>query len=128
MELDEDVDSTILARNTPSYVGRDFQDLRQMAKKMAKTRVINQMANKWFDPPDFESILKVQESCKNDDRLSKLVVKMSDFTSAIKKIQPAAKREGFATVPDVTWKDVGAMEEDRKEIELKVLARVNDPG
>ena len=68
MELDEDVDSAILARNTPSYVGRDFQDLRQMAKKMAKTRVINQMANKWFDPPDFESILKVQESCKNDDR------------------------------------------------------------
>ena len=68
MELDEDVDSALLARNTPSYVGRDFQDLRQMAKKMAKTRVINQMANKWFDPPDFESILKVQESCKNDDR------------------------------------------------------------
>ena len=53
---------------------------------------------------------------------------MSDFTTAIKKIQPAAKREGFATVPDVTWKDVGAMEEVRKEIELKVLARVNDPG
>ena len=51
---------------------------------------------------------------------------MSDFNAAIKKIQPAAKREGFATVPDVTWSDVGAMENVRKEIELKVLARVND--
>ena len=52
---------------------------------------------------------------------------MSDFNAAIKKIQPAAKREGFATIPDVTWKDVGAMDAVRKEIELKVLARVNDP-
>ena len=68
MELDDDVDSAILARNTPSYVGRDFQDLRRMAKKMAKTRIINQMANRFFDPPDFASILWVQETHKNDDR------------------------------------------------------------
>ena len=26
---------------------------------------------------------------------------------AVKKVQPSAKREGFATVPNVTWKDIG---------------------
>ena len=68
MEMDEDVDSAVLARNTPSYVGRDFQDLRSMAKKMAKIRIINSMTNNYFNPPNFESILRVQETCKNDER------------------------------------------------------------
>jgi hypothetical protein len=30
-------------------------------------------------------------------------VEMSDFTAAAKSVQPTAKREGFAVVPDVTW-------------------------
>jgi ribosome biogenesis ATPase len=43
-----------------------------------------------------------------------LVVKMQDFTEAIKCIQPTAKREGFAVAPDVTWADVGALAEAMK--------------
>jgi ribosome biogenesis ATPase len=27
---------------------------------------------------------------------------------ALKEIQPSAQRKGFATVPDVTWSDIGA--------------------
>lgn len=30
-------------------------------------------------------------------------VEMRDFTAAAKSVQPTAKREGFAVVPDVTW-------------------------
>ena len=30
-------------------------------------------------------------------------VEMKDFLSAAKSVQPSAKREGFAVVPDVTW-------------------------
>jgi ribosome biogenesis ATPase len=40
-----------------------------------------------------------------------LRVTMSDFQGACKSIQPSAKREGFAVVPDVTWSDVGALAE-----------------
>jgi hypothetical protein len=36
---------------------------------------------------------------------------MADFLWAAKSVQPSAKREGFAVVPDVTWKDVGALAE-----------------
>ena len=28
---------------------------------------------------------------------------MGDFEVAITNVQPSAKREGFATIPDVTW-------------------------
>lgn len=43
--------------------------------------------------------------------LNEVFLTMSDFTSAIKQIQPSAKREGFAVVPNVTWNDVGALSE-----------------
>ena len=36
-------------------------------------------------------------------------------------IQPSAKREGFATVPDVSWEDVGALENIREELSLAIL-------
>jgi ribosome biogenesis ATPase len=29
---------------------------------------------------------------------------------ALKEIQPSAQRKGFATVPDVTWSDIGAQQ------------------
>jgi ribosome biogenesis ATPase len=40
-------------------------------------------------------------------------VEMSDFIAAAKSVQPTAKREGFAVVPNVTWGDVGALAEVR---------------
>jgi ribosome biogenesis ATPase len=36
---------------------------------------------------------------------------MADFEAAIPHVQPSIKREGFATLPDVTWADVGALDE-----------------
>ena len=36
-------------------------------------------------------------------------------------MQPSAKREGFATVPNVTWDDVGALEAVREELSYAIL-------
>ena len=38
------------------------------------------------------------------------------FQAALKVVQPSAKREGFATVPGVSWADVGALTNIRKTI------------
>lgn len=40
---------------------------------------------------------------------------MDDNTllKAISRVQPTAKREGFATVPGVTWSDIGALTDVR---------------
>ena len=39
----------------------------------------------------------------------------------LESVQPSSKREGFATVPDVTWEDVGALEDIRAELSLAIL-------
>jgi hypothetical protein len=48
------------------------------------------------------------------------------FQEALKVVQPSAKREGFATVPDVTWEDVGALEGVREELSYAILVCVAD--
>ena len=44
-----------------------------------------------------------------------------DLQEAVKIVQPSAKREGFATVPDVTWNDIGALKAIREELQMAIL-------
>jgi transitional endoplasmic reticulum ATPase len=43
------------------------------------------------------------------ETLLKLEVTMTDFTEALKEIEPSAIREVFVEVPDVKWEDVGGL-------------------
>ena len=47
--------------------------------------------------------------------LSGLAITMADFEAAVHKVQPSVRREGFTTTPDVTWEDVGSLDEVRRE-------------
>lgn len=59
--------------------------------------------------------------------LDELKVTISDFEEALKKVQPSATREGFATVPKVTWDDVGALQNIRDELRLSILEPIRNP-
>ncbi|XP_072382243.1 nuclear valosin-containing protein-like isoform X1 [Diabrotica undecimpunctata] len=60
----------------------------------------------------------------SQEELASLRVTMDDFRAALKKIQPSAKREGFVTVPDTTWDDVGSLKNIREELQLTIVAPV----
>ncbi|XP_032637614.1 nuclear valosin-containing protein-like isoform X2 [Chelonoidis abingdonii] len=62
-----------------------------------------------------------------EEQLQKLCIEMNDFIVALSSVQPSAKREGFVTVPDVTWADVGALEDIREELTMAILAPVRNP-
>jgi len=57
----------------------------------------------------------------SDQQLEELHVELDDFKQALKSVQPSSKREGFATVPDVTWEDVGSLRNIREELQMSVL-------
>ncbi|XP_023118596.1 nuclear valosin-containing protein-like isoform X1 [Amphiprion ocellaris] len=63
----------------------------------------------------------------SEEELAGLSILMSDFQSSLTSVQPSAKREGFATVPDVTWEDVGALQDIREELTMAILAPVRCP-
>ena len=39
----------------------------------------------------------------------------------MRRVQPSSKREGFATVPDVSWDDIGALQNVRDELKTAIL-------
>ena len=47
-----------------------------------------------------------------------------NWKTAIRRVQPSSKREGFATVPDVSWEDIGALQNVREELKTAILAPV----
>jgi ribosome biogenesis ATPase len=53
--------------------------------------------------------------------LQNLFIENVDFERALKIVHPSSKREGFATVPDVSWDDIGALKDVRAELEWSIL-------
>uniref|UniRef100_A0A671VJE8 Nuclear VCP like n=1 Tax=Sparus aurata TaxID=8175 RepID=A0A671VJE8_SPAAU len=143
LKLPEDFDYQKLARLTPGYVGADLMALCREAAMTAINRVLletrglsqshSQSSSKELLPSrDQTELCHLLHLLKNTDRLSEeelasLSILMSDFQSSLASVQPSAKREGFATVPDVTWDDVGALQDIREELTMAILAPVHSP-
>lgn len=47
--------------------------------------------------------------------------------NAVEKVQPSAKREGFTTIPDVTWEDVGSLADVREDLEFSICRAIKFP-
>ncbi|KDR78706.1 hypothetical protein GALMADRAFT_223961 [Galerina marginata CBS 339.88] len=60
-------------------------------------------------------------------QLAPLCITSPDFTLALKQVQPSSKREGFATVPDVTWADIGALHSTREELHMAIVQPIRRP-
>ena len=84
-------------------------------------------------PNDFSTVDKLfdwlrQQQPITEDQLKSLYILNEDFNQALKCVQPSAQREGFATVPDVTWDDIGALADIRKELFSTILVRFSYYG
>lgn len=60
-------------------------------------------------------------------QLEPLSITREDFLTALPTIQPTAKREGFATVPDVSWANVGALSNIRIELHMAIVQPIKRP-
>uniref|UniRef100_G3VSN9 Nuclear valosin-containing protein-like n=4 Tax=Sarcophilus harrisii TaxID=9305 RepID=G3VSN9_SARHA len=84
------------------------------------------------DLPVKDELLRLLELLKDqnsipEEQLQMLCIEMNDFIVALSKVQPSAKREGFVTVPNVTWSDIGALEDIREELTMAILAPLRYP-
>ncbi|KAI0035509.1 P-loop containing nucleoside triphosphate hydrolase protein [Vararia minispora EC-137] len=60
-------------------------------------------------------------------QLEPICITAADFSLALRQVQPSAQREGFATVPDVTWADIGALRATRAELHMAVVQPIRRP-
>ncbi|XP_063775076.1 nuclear valosin-containing protein-like [Pseudophryne corroboree] len=155
LKLPESFDFKHLAHLTPGYVGADLMALCREAAMCAVNRALILLQEQRpveagvedpaSQPGVVSSLLLAQDVRPSQDELQMLLrllkdqtpfpeqrlhgmrIEMADFLSALPAVQPSAKREGFATVPDVTWADIGALDEIREELTMAILAPVRNP-
>ena len=78
-------------------------------------------------PMSISEFLETRQDPLTHVELAPLCITQTDFLSAIKIVQPSAKREGFATVPGVSWADIGALSKVREELRMAVVEPVRRP-
>jgi transitional endoplasmic reticulum ATPase len=99
--LAEDVNLTAYADRMHGFVGADIALLVKEAAMRALRRVL----------PKIEIDKEIPTEI-----LDQLKVTASDFDEASKYVEPSAMREVLVEIPDVTWQDVGGLEEVKEEL------------
>ncbi|KAB8339155.1 hypothetical protein FH972_022091 [Carpinus fangiana] len=61
------------------------------------------------------------------DTSSTSAITMADFLAALPDVQPSAKREGFATVPETTWANIGALTHVRTQLQECIVEPIKHP-
>ncbi|MEF8852526.1 MAG: CDC48 family AAA ATPase [Haloarculaceae archaeon] len=102
MPLNEEIDLDRYAESTHGFVGADLESLAKESAMGALRRVRPEL--------DLES------DEIDAEVLEKLEISENDFKQALKGIEPSALREVFVEVPDVSWNDVGGLEDTKERL------------
>jgi transitional endoplasmic reticulum ATPase len=102
MPLAPDVDIDKLAEITKGYTGADVAALCREAAMKCIRRILPSI--------DFN------EEKLSPEILDQLVVTMKDFLEAYKEITPTALREVEIETPNVTWDDIGGLEDVKQKL------------
>jgi transitional endoplasmic reticulum ATPase len=100
MPLAADINLDRLAAVTHGFVGADLQAFCREAAMSALRRLL----------PDID----FGQAQIPYEKLMALEVTANDFSVALADIEPSAIREVFTEIPDVSWDDVGGLEDVRK--------------
>lgn len=126
--LSGDFDFKQLAKATPGYVGADLNALSAAAGMIAVRRIFRELAEPCVENRESLSLfLQKHPEPLTEQQLQTLSITNDDFIQALDRVQPSSKREGFATKPDVTWEDIGALSLIRDELRMAVVEPIKHP-
>jgi len=113
MKLGEDVDLEQVASETHGHVGAD---LAALCSEAALQQIREKM-----------DLIDLEDDQIDAEVLDALAVTQEDFRWALSKSNPSALRETAVEVPNVSWKDVGGLENVKKELQELVQYPVEHP-
>jgi len=102
MPLADGIDLDEYAESTHGFVGADLESLTKEAAMNALRRIRPQ--------------IDLEEEEIDAEVLDSLQVTERDLREAQKGIEPSALREVFVEVPDITWEDVGGLEDTKERL------------
>lgn len=113
MRLGEDVDLEQVAAETHGHVGAD---LAALCSEAALQQIREKM-----------DLIDLEDDNIDAEVLDSLAVTMENFRFAMGKSTPSALRETVVEVPNVTWNDIGGLENVKKELQELVQYPVEHP-
>ncbi|XP_071823250.1 transitional endoplasmic reticulum ATPase isoform X2 [Apostichopus japonicus] len=113
MKLAEDVDLEQVANETHGHVG---SDLAALCSEAALQQIRNKM-----------DVIDLEDDTIDAEVMDSLAVTMDDFRFALGKSSPSALRETVVEVPNVSWDDIGGLENVKQELQELVQYPVEHP-
>ncbi|MDP3027519.1 MAG: AAA family ATPase, partial [Nanoarchaeota archaeon] len=108
MPLTKDVDLAALADITHGFVGADISSLAKEAAMIVLRKILPKIGD-----------LKEGEEIP-EEILKELKVYKKDFDDALKVVRPSAMREVLVETPNVSWENVGGLEDVKRELKEAV--------
>ncbi|OMJ78532.1 hypothetical protein SteCoe_21637 [Stentor coeruleus] len=113
MKLSEDVDIAHLAKNTHGYVGAD---LAQLCAESAMNCIREKM-----------DLIDLEAETIDAAILDAMAVNQDHFKAALGQVNPSSLRETVVEVPNVTWDDIGGLDEVKRDLQEMILYPIDHP-
>ena len=106
MPIEEKVDLKHISKITHGFVGADLEILSKEAAMRSLRRIL----------PEID----LDEEKVSSEILQKIQITNEDFTDALKEVRPSALREVQIQIPNVSWDDVGGLNQLKEELQESV--------
>jgi len=102
MPIDKKVDLKQISKITHGFVGADLEVLSKEAAMRSLRRIL----------PEID----LDENKISSEILQKIQITSEDFRDALKEVKPSALREVQVQIPNVSWDDVGGLDQLKEEL------------
>jgi len=102
MPINKKVDLKQISKTTHGFVGADLEVLAKEAAMRSLRRIL----------PEID----LDEEKISSEILQKIQITSEDFRDALKEVRPSALREVQVQIPDITWDDIGGLDELKEEL------------
>ena len=113
MKLDDSVDVPAIAKETHGYVGAD---LAQLCSEAALQCIREKM-----------NLIDIDSDAIDAAVLESMAVTQEHFKHALGTTNPSSLRETVVEVPDVTWEDIGGLDEVKRNLQEMILYPIEHP-
>ncbi|HIH11345.1 TPA: CDC48 family AAA ATPase [Candidatus Woesearchaeota archaeon] len=103
-------DLSEIARVTHGFVGADLNSLAKESAMIVLRKIL----------PDLKVGGLKEDQPIPPEILEKLKVELKDFIDALRVVRPSAMREVLVETPDVTWNDVGGLDDVKEKLKEAV--------